>query len=186
MRSFTEHENDTLLYEGKFFSLMSRRHAFGEHEFVHQAFTDGVSVAALPFIKSDSINSLKLVLIDEIRVPWNPDETNTAAITGIYDDTSITHAETAAKEIHEEAGIRVDASALIDLDITWDSKITDTVIYLFAVDVTDLPMENLDNMERESLEIDTYPRIIPEEHIHNINDPLVAQMYVRLKHKLWT
>ena len=94
------------------------------------------TVAILPF----RIHNNKLQLL--IRYEYTPShyvnkQMEATAITGGYDDSSITIADTAVKELLEEGGYRADINQLIPFDWCWEGKASDTKVYLYAIDLTD-------------------------------------------------
>ena len=174
-------EKDRVLYEGKWFSVIERKHEFGEWVFVRQTATDGVSVAAMPYRVLPRNGGLELGTVVEIRPPWGTHMQQIAAITGMYDDKNKSLAETAQAEMYEEAGIPIEATGnLFSMGWSWDTKIADTKVYLFGVDVTGCVPIPVPVSQRHKLEKYTELHWQAEDLIHMVNDPLIAQMYVRL------
>lgn len=113
------------------------------------------TVALLPF----RIHNNKLQLL--IRYEYTPShysikQMEATAITGGYDDESITISEATLNELLEEGGYRADKNQLISFDWVWEGKASDTKVYLYAIDLSDTLERETPKGDGSKGEIDAY------------------------------
>lgn len=105
------------------------------YTFSREVRCDGVIVSLLPYrISKDGIEFLARV---EVCPAHGPELERCSITGGVKPGESIE--EAAQQELWEEAGYRVDEDDLISLGQVRPSKSADTVVHLFAVDVTGKP-----------------------------------------------
>ena len=110
-----------------------------------------------------------------MRPAWDMDRLIAASLTGGIEKGS-TPLETAIKELKEETGYTSDK--IETLGQTFVAKASDTLCWLFAVDVTDLVPEEIKG-DGTGLESMSEPIWVNEKALLTVLDPLVAQMYLR-------
>lgn len=128
--------NDKVLFENKWVSVIERtlgngiKWVFGRHTWCNSQ-----GIVILPFRRlDDSIRFLGRVEI----CPAHSDEPALCAIAGGLDKDGELPGEAAQRELVEEAGYTVNISDIIPLGSARPSKGTDTTMYLFAVDVSNV------------------------------------------------
>jgi 8-oxo-dGTP pyrophosphatase MutT (NUDIX family) len=102
------------------------------YTFVHEVRCDGVIVSLLPFQQKDG--ELQFLARREICPAHGPDPERCSITGGLEPNKSVE--ETACLELFEEAGYHATVNELINLGQVRPSKSADTVVHLFAVDVT--------------------------------------------------
>ena len=135
----------------------------------------GRAVAILPFRHTAA--DLELLARLEVR-PSHGAGMELGAITGRYDNPAISLLACAVKEVSEEAGYIVDPDTVIDLGETWDSKVTDSIYHLFAVDISDPAIRRC-----EAVDVGPetgYPQWITPAEVSRTTDPILAMTYLRL------
>jgi 8-oxo-dGTP pyrophosphatase MutT (NUDIX family) len=102
----------------------------------------GVAVVPYRHVKDYSLTELGITETEylarfEIHAAHDDFRFEMGAITGGYDKPNENYAECAARELYEEAGYSVEADKLQFIGHVHPSKATDTVMYLYAVDLSD-------------------------------------------------
>ena len=162
------------LFENKWVSLwevVEPDKGVNGYVYSHETRCQGRIVAVLPF-KNDRLFLLKF----EVTPCWGM-EPVVSAVTGGYEGEDI--ADDAVREVLEETGYTITKDELIPLGTCFGTKSTDTVYYLYAVDVTDkeqgVAMGDGSRIESESKTV-----WADSGDIAKCNDPIVSTMYVRL------
>ena len=120
---------DKELFRNQYLAVIER----DGYTFSREIRCDGVIVSLLPFRNnSDEIEFLARLEI----CPAHGPELELCSITGGVEPRGVIE-EAAQQELWEEAGFRVDVDELISLGQVRPSKSADTVVHLFAVDVTE-------------------------------------------------
>jgi len=146
--------------------------------FAHQSKGDGNSVAILPFRTcAPGDPHIEILFLYEVVPPWGLDPSG-CAITGLWDHQSETFIETAARELHEEAGFRSSTEKLIRLGTCRGVKCSDTTYHLYAVDVTGLEQEEApgDGSRLEAAAHTHWETNLPKD----CSCPLIQTMILRL------
>lgn len=148
-----------------------------DYTYMHHNIANGKTVAVLPFRQGD--DGYEFLLIEEMR-PIFSAEKIVSSLTGIDDEE--TPEDTAIKEIKEEAGFIVDKESLISLGLSLESKASDTIYHIYAVDVTGLeqiePSKDGSHLEQFANYIWT------DDPVEISDDPLVGMMFARVISKV--
>jgi 8-oxo-dGTP pyrophosphatase MutT (NUDIX family) len=200
MRDVDKHTE--VLYDNKWVSLkkiVKPEDGIEGYVFSHEKRCNGKIVAILPFKdelldpKDNTIDKglalyfkffkevpyQRFFLIREEFTPcWGLGETFRSSITGGVENENVR--DTAVEEIAQEAGYKVAKEDLIYLGTGFGSKSSDTVYFLFAVDLTGKEKTLKADGDGSLLEKKATMQWIPEEEIHTAQDPQVAAIYVRL------
>jgi 8-oxo-dGTP pyrophosphatase MutT (NUDIX family) len=146
--------NDTVLFENKWVTVKERELDNGiKWVFSHNGWCNGKGVAILPFkyvgdksnarrfndpqMRSEDMRYLGRV---EICPSHSPDPT-LCSVAGGMDKDGESPIEVAVRELAEETGYIARNKDMISLGECRPSKGTDTTMYLFAVDVTNLVLD---------------------------------------------
>lgn len=130
--------NEKTLYKTKWLSLKSMTvDAAGgaEYIYVHSEASGGLAVAVLPF-RNLPEGSLEFLLRREVVPPWGLYPTP-CSLTGMHEG-DCSFAETAQRELKEEAGYTADLDRIISLGKCHPSKASDTVVHMFLADLSGL------------------------------------------------
>jgi len=142
--------------------------------YMHQEKSDGKAIAVLIYRS----NKEKPICGRFERVPCHFDGITLCALTGMVENNDFIN--TAIKEIFEEAGIICTKNELIDLGTIKNSKASDTVTQLYALDVKDRNIDNDaaigDGTEGEK---DAYCEWVSYKDAVNCKDPLMATLIKR-------
>ncbi|MEU4703276.1 NUDIX domain-containing protein [Nonomuraea dietziae] len=140
----------------------------------HESRCQGLIVAILPY--RDTPTGRQYLLKSEVTPCWNLKPVR-SAITGGYEGGDI--ADDAVRELWEEAGYRITRGDLISLGNAYASKSSDSVYYLYSVDLTGRagvePPGDGSRLEAESEAV-----WVDAREIARTLDPHVFVMYVRL------
>jgi len=150
--------------------------------YAHEAHGHGHGVAILPFRRNPTTAEISCLLRVEVVPCWGLDPTN-CAITGSWDHEGEDFAQTAVRELKEEAGYEVTVDKLIPLGTCRGTKALDTLYYLYGVDVTDME-QGIATGDGSELE----DKATTDWRLHSLlglcDDPLVSTMAMRLSLKL--
>jgi 8-oxo-dGTP pyrophosphatase MutT (NUDIX family) len=103
------------------------------YEYAHIARSDGQTVAVLPY--RDTSDGREYLVRQEITPSWGSEPRLSAVTGGIEDDYD--PVKWARQELLEEAGYRCPQEAFESLGTLRGEKCTDTLYYLYAIDLTD-------------------------------------------------
>lgn len=120
---------EKVLFKSEYYTLKEK----DGYEYIHEEKCHGAIVAVLPFKTVEG--EKQFLLVNEDR-PMHGRGMNLYALTGGFDDVSLSIRETVVKEVREEAGFEVVSEELISLGWVYNSKACDTKVYMFAVDVS--------------------------------------------------
>lgn len=144
----------------------------------HETRCQGIIVAVLPtrLVSSGGQVAIEYLLRNEKTPCWDADKLTMSAITGGYDGGSIV--SNVVRELVEETGYLMDPADMIFLGTSRASKSTDTVYYLYTVDLTgiDVGKPTGDGSPQETEATNHWVGIVD---ITQCVDPQVAIMYVR-------
>ena len=152
------------------------------YTYSHEIRCEGSIVAFLPFRREN--NDFWFLLRKEAVPCWELDTPILCSFTGGVDKDSEPY-KTFINELREEAGYILDseedANRLFDLSTTYATKSTDSIFYLYAVDVTDFPKEKTKELyietELEEASTNEWHEI---GKLNEIKDPFVSQIVLRL------
>lgn len=103
--------------------------------YLHEERCSGKIVSILPFRRINNSNKLEFLLRHEITPCWNINTPTISSITGGV-DKGHTINQTVLIELEEEAGYKVKESELIPIGECFGTKSSDTIYYIFSVDLT--------------------------------------------------
>ena len=175
-----------VLFDSPFLQLRSiedSEKGIKPYYYKHVKLYNGSVIAILPYRYTNyplGFNK-EFLLINEMRPAWSIDKLISASLTGGVEKGSYPEA-TAVKELKEEAGYTVEESNLEYLGTTYSAKASDTIVHLFAVDVTDLVPELIKG-DGTGLESMSKPIWVTVKELTLVMDPLVIQMYFRFANK---
>lgn len=175
-----------ILYDSPFLQLRSiedQEKGIKPYYYKHVKLYDGKVIAILPFRYSNyplTFNK-EFLLIKEMRPAWDIERLTYASLTGGIEKGS-DQFQTAVKELKEETGYIAEEKDLIELGYCWSAKASDTMVYLFTVDVTDKTPEKIKG-DGTGLEAMAEPGWLSENDLQFVTDPLVFTMYSKLKFK---
>jgi 8-oxo-dGTP pyrophosphatase MutT (NUDIX family) len=146
------------------------------YDFVREAHSEGITIALLPFRREQG--KITAFLAREEICPAHSDQPELCCLTGGFQGNI---KETARVELWEEAGYTATVDEFIVLGTARPTKSSDTLVYLFAIDVSDKlhsppPGDGTYWEERATIKWVTYA-----EGIYN-KDPLFVTAITRLLH----
>jgi len=126
---------DYYILKNKWVSLKKKCSPTEDYTYSHEDRCEGKIVAVLPFVPDSAGMDTRVIARMEFTPPWGLDRLHLSSITGGIDKGE-EPLRSAARELQEETGITMPEDAFISLGTVRGSKSSDTVYYLFAVDVT--------------------------------------------------
>ena len=166
--------SDKTLYENPFMAIIDR----DGYVFMRSTRTKA-TVSLLPFRRtSQGIDYLARV---EICPAHKPQHERCSITGGVKHDEEAIAA--AVRELYEEAGYRVNANDLIALDLVRPSKQSDTIVYLYAVDVSNMQQVAAPG-DGTKLEASAWVEWVDEAAGLKIEDPLFIAALARLRRHL--
>lgn len=163
-------KNDKVLFKHDYMSIRDK----GGYIYVHEDKMDGTQVAILIYRTDESPGILGRF---EVCPPHGP-EPQLSSVTGSYDKKGIKLIELAISEVKEETGFEVTAEEMAYLGIVRPSKGTDTIVYLYAVDVTGKQQKEAAG-DGTVLEASAYTEWVSTEQAITSKDPLLSTMIAR-------
>lgn len=142
--------------------------------YLHESRCDGNLVAVLPFKKEN--NKILYGLRKEICPPWDKDKFTICSLTGGVDKG--TPREAAQLELKEEAGIFANYNDFIFLGKTFRDKASDTIVHLYAIDITG---KEIGEATTDGTEAEKVSSMIWEEDISKSLDPLSYTLFYKLQ-----
>lgn len=124
---------DIILFQNKWVTVIDR----DGYTLVHGA---GNAVAVLPFRGGQSTTADQEFLARIEPCPPHGPKPHLCALTGGIEGRE-EPVDAAVRETFEESGFRVTREQMIRLGIVWPSKLSTTIMHLFAVDVSAAPWE---------------------------------------------
>jgi len=163
---------DRVLFRNQYLAVIDR----DGYTFSREVRCDGVLVAVLPFrIQGDTVEFLARLEV----CPAHGPEPELCSITGGLEPRK-TVIESAQQEVWEEAGYAVKIPELVSLGQVCPSKSADTLVYLFAVDVT-AKCQHVALGDGSYLEKNAAVKWVHYEQGVHINDPLFVTAMARLQ-----
>lgn len=107
---------------------------------------------------------------------------NLYSVTGGYDDPNITYEQCAAQEVEEETGYLVQPHHLQPLGTIRPSKASDTLIYLYAVEITEITPRIGHEEDGVFYERNAFVDWVSKEEAIMSEDPFLPTMIIRLEH----
>ncbi|OME54076.1 hypothetical protein BSK59_15965 [Paenibacillus odorifer] len=131
----TTHES---LHKTKWIELMQRTsEENGTYIYIREPWLiDGKAVSILPYRRESGTGHVQFLLRCEMS-----DSPVAGTVKGGMDKEGELPIECAVRELYEEAGYTAQSWNMIQLGQVRPSKLSTTKLYLFAVDVTDLPYQ---------------------------------------------
>lgn len=132
-------KNDTCLHSTEYLELRKledQERGINGYYYSHEKRCNGKIVAILPYVlnvHSDKREPFYYLLRHELTPCWDIDNNIISSITGGFEHE--TPEDTAVEEMKEEAGYDIDKNELESLGTCYGTKSTDTVYYLYAVDL---------------------------------------------------
>jgi len=168
-------ERDEILYKGKFIQVRKKD---GWYEYVHD--NTGMFVAVLAFSQKDN-ETLFLGRFEE--VPPHEDGISLVSLTGGLEEGE-NPKDGAVREFMEESGISITKDDLIALGQVRPSKGSDSVGYLYAVDLGETLEKGKifkgvgDGTLGEEI---AYCKVVKESDIPTSKDTILISLYTRFK-----
>ncbi len=150
--------------------------------YAHLKWCNGVGVAVLPYRKNSSGQKEYLGRFE--ICPPHGDGFKLGSITGGYDNAGkFNIKECALNELAEEAGYLASPGDLIDLGTVYVSKISDTIMYLFSINLDSACTKKVEAAGDGSKgEEGAYCRWVSQEDAVNCDDPLLITLITRLEY----
>lgn len=180
--------HDQLLYANEWLSLyklVDPDNGINGYVYSHETRCNGKIVALLPYRKvqgdiSDPLGHYEFLLRKEVTPCWHKTASMVSAITGGCDDGDRVWV-TAQHELLEEAGYEAAIDEFIVLGSCRGTKSTDTMFYLFGIDVTEKEQGVACG---DGSELEAKAHCFWVETIDEAVDPLVYVLHHRLLAKL--
>jgi 8-oxo-dGTP diphosphatase len=163
---------DRVLFRNQYLAVIER----DGYIFSREVRCNGVIVSLLPFRTSP--NGMEFLARLEVCPAHGPDLELCSITGGLEPGESIE--EAAQQELWEEAGYQVDVDDLIGLGQVRPSKSADTVVHLFAVDVTGR-LQSTPQGDGSRFEINASVEWVDYEQGIQIADPLFVTAIARLE-----
>jgi 8-oxo-dGTP pyrophosphatase MutT (NUDIX family) len=176
----------TELYSNKWISLRSvedEKKRIPPYIYKHVTPSDGHTVAILPWRMNIGKEILEFLIINEVRPCWSIQDDDLEkkhyqSITGAI-DIGERPVIAAMRELVEETGFKVEKNKMVSLGNSFVSKASDTIYHLFCVNLNEISPGKKETTEMAEQSAETF--WFEENQLHNIADPLVAQMYLKFK-----
>jgi len=169
------------LYDGEWISLRSivaPEKGVGGYVYSHETSCAGQKVAVMPFLRR--VGGNQYLVRREITPCWGMDHNLSSLTGGVDKGDTVRH--TAIKEVKEESGYTVTDEELIPLGTAFGTKSTDTIYYLFGVDVTNKE-QGIAAGDGSPLDNDGTVQFELNPHLVS-NDPHVTVLWARLQTKI--
>lgn len=140
--------------------------------FSHEIRCNGIIVSILPFRKVK--NQIEFLLRDEVTPCWGMAPVH-SSITGGVEKISVL--QTAVNELKEEAGYVIKMSDLISLGTCRGIKSSDSIYFLYTVDLTNKQQEEA---KGDGSELEKKAYCFWTSAIDSAQDPFVYVTYYRL------
>lgn len=146
------------------------------YTYSHEVKGNGKKIAIVPFrLTGQDDIPVEWLLLDEVTLCWNGDTLEPHSITGTVDKGN-THLETAKIELKEEAGYDVDEKDLIFLGTCYGIKSSDTLYYLYTVDLTDV---ELGEVSGDGHPLEDVAKAFWTKDIDDATDPMVYVIHFK-------
>jgi len=147
-----------------------------EYYYLHEDACKGEKISILPYRYFN--NGVQYLLRNEVTPPWGtPPKQFVSSITGGVENGDVL--ETAVLEMAEESGYEVKRKDLKFLDISFGTKSSDTVYYLYTVDLSGLfPTAQA---QGDGSVLETMAECFWSDTIKDAVDPLVYVSYYKIQ-----
>ena len=170
---FIDNSDIKTIFKEEWLSIKSNK----GYTFLHEEKANGKLICVIPYRQNNG--NMEYLMRYEI-CPAHGDEHEFCMIIGSYDNVDLTIEETVVKELREETGYIVDQSKLQSLDWVWDSKVADTKVYLFTIDLTNLksyePLTDGTELEKTA-----YCKWVSLEECYKCKDPKAFVILHKMK-----
>lgn len=160
-------------------SLVSPEDGVNGYTYSHESRCNGKIVAALPFRKTADGGQVEFLIRKEVTPCWNLTDRCPSSITGGCESED--PREDIVRELKEEASIEVGVDDLIPLGTCRGTKSSDTVYFLYAVDMNgkegDFSGGEGDGSELEGEAVNEWETL--NFGVDNIHDPILGMMILR-------
>ncbi|EJW13915.1 NUDIX domain-containing protein [Paenibacillus alvei] len=162
------------LYKTKWVELMQRTSdEDGTYIYIREPWLiNGKAISVLP-LRRDESGYIQFLLRGEMA-----EKPVFGTVKGGMDKESETPRQCAVRELLEEAGYIADETQMIPLGKVRTSKLNTTEMYLFAVDVTDLPYEEPKG-DGTANEANAYCQWVSERDAIGYEDPVIHTSMLR-------
>jgi 8-oxo-dGTP pyrophosphatase MutT (NUDIX family) len=144
------------------------------YSFIHEDRCDGKIISVLPYR-----NKNEFLIRKEVTPCWSLSP-EFSSITGGNEGNI---KETVVLEMKEETGYDVSESELIELGTCYGTKSSDTIYYLFSIDLTG-KKQGKATTDGSSLEAMASCQWVNKDFLLTVKDPLVSTIYLRLVNHL--
>lgn len=178
--------NLQILYKTNWISLrriIDKELGINGYDYSHEDRCNGRIVAILPYRYSSLFRTPEYLLRKEITPCWDIKKSMISSITGGVEGNNTTR-QTAIIEIAEEAGYEIENKQLNYLGECYGIKSSDTIYYLFTVDLTGFK-KTLDG-SGDGSELELKAKCYWTSDINDAVDPLVYVMYYKVHQLLKT
>ena len=163
---------DRTLFCNQYLAVIDRE----GYTFTREVRCGGVIVAVVPFRTTDT--SMEFLARLEVCPAHGPEQERCSITGGLEPRQTVTAC--ARQELYEEAGYLVEEHELIHLGQVRPSKSADTLVHLFAVDVT-TKSQHIAPGDGSRLEANAAVEWINYDHSLHLGDPLFITAVARLR-----
>ncbi len=173
MKILTLHKTDWVSLR----KMVDPENGVNGYDYLHEDRCDGKIVVILPFRTEDY--KREYLIRDEITPCWGMKSSISSITGGVeHDDPR----ETAVMEINEEAGYEIKKEDLILLDTSRGTKSSDSVYYIYTVDLTG--KEKTGDAKGDGSSLEKLATCFWSDTIENAVDPMVYVAYYRINKKI--
>jgi len=149
----------------------------GGYIYSHEDRCDGIIISILPYRVVDE--KYEFLLRNEVTPAWSMNQ-SISSITGGLEHGNLR--ETVVQEMAEEAGYEITKEDLIFLDKTRGTKSSDTIYYIYTVDLTG--KEKTLDASGDGSELEKQAECFWSDTIENAVDPFVYVAYYHINSKI--
>jgi len=168
------------LFENPFISLkkvVEPEQGINGYIYSHESRCEGRIIAMLPYRLIQ--NKIQFLIRREITPCWGLDY-ELSSLTGGFEGGD--PRDTAILELKEEAGYTADKGQLISLGTSFASKSSDSIYYLYSIDLTNLEQGEA-TTDGSSLEKNASVLWMDKKDLFEIKDPQISVMFLRLQNR---
>ena len=144
------------------------------YEFSHEDRCNGKIIALLPY--KEVVDTIEILLRNEVTPCWGMNHVISSITGGLETDDP---RDTAIHELKEEAGYDADNKQLISLGTSFGTKSTDSVYYLYSINLTNAEQGEA-TTDGSELEKKANCVWCPLNKVLDAKDPQVSVMFLRL------